>query len=324
MIRPFAIRTDAEKATDAIEKSVVSVLAYFDIFRYPLTIGEIEQFRAAGGANRDIHACLDRLLRKGIIFRVGDFYSLQSNILLGHRRKEGNMRALAMLDKAIRIGRFLYRFPYVKAVGISGSLSKNFATETSDFDFFIVTAANRLWIARTLMHAFKKLVILLGRQRYYCMNYYIDEKAMVLNDRNIYSAIELKTLLPVAGSQRFADLFSWNSWADDLLPFCSYRKQALPDPGKGFFKWIVESVFNNRLGERLDNWLFHISSKRWEKKELAGKTNERGEVMCLLTAKHFAKSNPGEFQERMLQLYENRCKVLLQQLQGGSISSENL
>src|SRR6266478_4413244 len=99
----------------------------------------------------------------------------------------------------MKIGRFLSRFPYVTGVGISGSLSKMDAREKADFDFFIVTKANRLWIARTIMHLFKKLTFITGKQHLYCMNYYLDEKALQLRDQNIYTAVEAITLIPVSG-----------------------------------------------------------------------------------------------------------------------------
>ncbi len=115
------------------------------------------------------------------------------------RRQQGNLRAEQLLPKAMKIGRFLSVFPYVRGIGISGSLSKMYAHEKADFDFFIITKANRLWIARTFMHLFKKLTFLTGKQHYYCMNYYLDEKALKLRDQNIYTAVEAITLIPVSG-----------------------------------------------------------------------------------------------------------------------------
>jgi predicted nucleotidyltransferase len=309
MLRPFFANI-----ADAGEQSIVSALAYFDIFRYPLTIGEIEQFRLKGEVGCDIHACLDSLIRRGIVFRIGDFYSLQSNHLLGYRRKEGNQRALIMIEKAVRIGRFLQRFPFVKAVGISGSLSKNFANEDSDFDFFIITSADRLWIARTIMHCYKKLAILFGKQRYYCMNYYVDELSLELKEQNIYTAIELKTVIPVAGQSTLEHLFSSNQWADEMLPYCNYRRQLHPDSQPGIIKRSIEALLNNKWGNKLDNFLFRFSSSRWKKKELQGQMNDRGDVMRLVTDKHFAKSNSGDFQERILRLYKQRSKDALGKL----------
>jgi hypothetical protein len=123
---------------------------------------------------------LQKLVIEKIIFRINEFYSLQNDPLLVEKRIKGNDRASKLLSKAMSIGAFLYRFPFVRAVGISGSLSKKYADEKADIDFFIITKSNRLWISRTVLHAFKKLTFLVGQQHFYCMNYFIDENALLI------------------------------------------------------------------------------------------------------------------------------------------------
>jgi hypothetical protein len=102
----------------------------------------------------------------------------------------------------------LYRFPFVRGIGISGSLSKNYADEDADIDFFIITSRNHLWIARTFLHGLKKLSFLVGKQDWYCMNYFIDEEALVIAEKNIFTATEVVTLKPVCGEKRDYNLFT--------------------------------------------------------------------------------------------------------------------
>jgi hypothetical protein len=87
-------------------------------------------------------------------------YSLQNNYALVDRRRNGNRKANQLLAKANEITKLLYNFPYVRAIGIQVLYSKNFADKNADIDYFIITKANRLWIARTLMHLYKKLPFL--------------------------------------------------------------------------------------------------------------------------------------------------------------------
>ena len=217
-----------------------------------------------------------------------------------------NRRAAQLLPKAIRIGRFLYRFPFVKGIGISGSLSKNVADEKADIDFFIITKANRLWICRTLMHLFKKLTFLAGRQHFYCMNYYIDEEALLLHEQNIFTAIEIRTLLPVSGEAAFRQFFSVNQWVNNWLPCHPLRptaaEQTRESTGKRFIEWIGD----NRMIDRIDNYLMQITGRRWQRKEKRGKRNKKGQRMGLATGKHFARSNPGGLKEKILSRYEEK------------------
>src|SRR6202022_4223033 len=93
----------------------------------------------------------------------------------------------------------------------------------SDIDFFIITKANRLWIARTLMHLFKKLTFLTGHQGWYCMNYYVDEEALQIEEKNIFTATELITLLPVCGNGTMEEFFRANNWASSYFPNYAIR-----------------------------------------------------------------------------------------------------
>lgn len=301
-----------KEETDIIscQQSILRTLAYFDIFHYPLHTEEIRTFSGIEMPEPLFTTCLQQLQEEEIIFTHHEFYSLQNNPLLVHRRRRGNERAARLLVKAERIGRFLYQFPFVRAVGVSGSLSKNFADEKADIDFFIITSANRLWIARTFMHLFKKLTYLAGRQHFYCMNYYIDDKAMLLEEKNIFTAIELKTLLPVSGEKIMQQFFGVNKWADQWLPVCDFRLQQRKDPPRSWFKQCIEWLFSNRMVNQLENYLFKITTRRWEKKAAKGERNRKGQTMGLITDKHFAKSNPGSFQEKVLMQYEQKLAAL--------------
>jgi hypothetical protein len=292
------------------ETAVLKTLAYFDIFQYPLKKSEIKQFSCNVLNDQLLDAALNDLVAAGLIFLHEGFYSLQNNPLRVSRRILGNLRAALLLPKAYKIGRFLYRFPFVRSVAISGSLSKNFADEKADIDFFIITKANRLWIARTLMHLYKKITFLTGRQHFYCMNYYIDENALLLNEQNIFTAMEIKTLLPVSGKKAVDLFFSANQWSSEWLPVCEFRQLAAPEPHRQLFKYCFEWMGNNRLGNILDNCLMRISKRRWQAKERKGKQNEKGQKMGLITGKHFARSNPGAFQEVVLDLYVTKLEQL--------------
>lgn len=291
------------------EAGILKLLAYFDIFHYPLTKNEIRQFLGRADEEENLDKTLRELLTRQIIFLHLGFYSLHNNPLLSHRRTEGNARAKAMLSKAFAIGRFLFRFPFVRAIGVSGSLSKNFADEKADIDFFIITKANRLWIARTIMHLFKKLTFITGHQHYFCMNYYIDEEAMLIGSQNIFTAIEIGTLLPVAGKETLDNFFSINNWSREFFSPREYKLQKRRK-GRHWLKSCTEWIFDNRIGDHFDNWLLKITTRRWQQKSNRGKRNKNGNTMNLVTGKHFSRSNPGAFQEKVLAKYEQKLMDL--------------
>ena len=295
-----------EHTIEKTESCILKMLAYFSVFDYPLTKDEIKRFLPPKARTTAIENALARLVMGRSIYKADEFYLLQDDLQLVKRRRDNNLRAKQLLPKAIRIGKFLSRFPYVTGVGISGSLSKMDAHEKADFDFFIVTKANRLWIARTIMHLFKKLTFITGKQHLYCMNYYLDEKALQLRDQNIYTAVEAITLIPVSG-KGIQDFFAANNWVSEW--FADYSLTTNDHQFKkatSGVKKVIEWVLNNKIGNRLDNYLMKVTTRRWKNKEEHRRLNYEGKEMALVTGKHYAWSNPGSFQEKITGLYDKK------------------
>ena len=49
-----------------------------------------------------------------------------------------------------------------------------------------------------------------------------------------------------------------------------------------------------------------ITQRRWNKKREEGKQNIYGLPMGMISGKHFSISNPGDFQEKVLQTYKEK------------------
>ncbi|MGZ3756977.1 MAG: nucleotidyltransferase domain-containing protein [Mucilaginibacter sp.] len=298
-----------------IKANILSTLAYFDIFNYPLTGGEIYLFLKNRYPQYDFNQAIKCLVDSKSIYQFDRFYTLKNNSALVSRRHEGNKKAAEMIKVADRISNLLVRFPYVRGIAISGSLSKNFADEDSDIDLFIITAPNRLWIARTLMHLFKKLTFLVNKQDYFCMNYYIDEHQLEIVEKTIYTAIEIVTLIPLQGDTQFEQFYAANAWTRDYLPNKIMRVSSAKPLKSDWFKTLFEFLFNNKIGDLLDNALMNITAGRWLKKTALKKLNAKGKVMALDVSKHYAKPDPGNFQYKLLKQYENKISTLLMEPQ---------
>jgi hypothetical protein len=295
----------------SMRSSILKVLAYFDIFDYPVTADEILFFMDREVSLIDLKAELEALTQKGLLFPDGNFYALRQDPELAIRRIRGNRHADELLKIAARISRQLYLFPYVRGIGISGSLSKHFADEQADIDYFIITRRNRLWIARTLMHLYKKMNYLRNRQNWYCMNYYVDEEALEIKEKNIFTATEMITLLPASGNGGLARFFDANDWTAHYFPHYRTRSKEAKGPvPTSFLKKTLEDLLNNRLGDRLDDLLHRWTTSRWQKKEQRGDRNVKGKRMSLQNEKHFSRPNPDNFQQRVLDRYAARLKQL--------------
>lgn len=289
---------------------LAAVLAYYDLFDYPLTLAELQRFVPKRDAGETRHA-LQQLLRAGAVFRSGDFYALRDDPGLARRRLVANHRAEPLLARAEKLSRALVRFPFVRAVLISGSLSKGCAAPGADIDYFIITAPGRLWTARTCMHLRKKLSYFSGRQHDYCMNYYIDEEALEIREKNLYTAMEIVTLLPMRGAGIVERFFAANAWTENFFPPHARDPRPPGSPGRpGFVARAFEYLLSGRGGDRLEDGLRTLTVSRWRKKENRGKRSSQGKPMSLDAAARYCKPNPVYFQHALLERYQARLSAL--------------
>ena len=306
-----------------IRNSILKVVAYFDIFNYPVSAQEILRYSDSITNKEELAVELEELCVNGCLFKIDEYYCLRDIPELIRDRVLNFERAEVLLAKAKIISRFLFRFPFVRAICISGSLSKHVADEKADIDYFIITEANKLWLARSIMHCWKKLSFITGHQHMYCMNYYIDEMAMIIEEKNIFTATELVTLMPVCGNGTLDEFFCSNDWTHKYFPNQTTAGKTSAEKNKEpWIKRIIEILFRNRLGDQLDDYLMKLTTIRWKQKEDEKRLNYRGERMGLRTDKHFSKPNPGFFQKKILQAFENRYKAC--KTKWDTIERENL
>lgn len=293
-----------------IRQDIIAALAYFDLFDYPLTQGELHRFAQGAHPARQIALELRNLLAEKRVYHYDGFFLLRDEPALVPRRRKGNEAARPLLQKAGGVARLLAAFPFVRGVAVSGSLSKNFADEHSDIDLFIITAPNRLWIARTLLHGLKKLSFLVRREQYFCMNYFVDEAELTIREKNIYTATEVATLLPLQGSAAFAAFFRANEWSLRYLPNHRLRISYVEDRKQPWWKQALEWCFDHAAGQVLDTALQHLTARRWKKKTEAGRRNNRGILLSMEAGRHFAKPDPRRFQAQLLARYDSRvCEL---------------
>jgi hypothetical protein len=294
--------------------SALKALAYFDLFDYPLTREEIGLFMNKKVGERDLDSALADLTASRVVIQHENYYALKDPAQQASRREAGNELAAQLLQTAFRISTFLYHFPFVRGIGISGSLSKNFADENADIDFFVIAKANRLWISRTLMHLFKKLTFIVGRQHWYCLNYYVDEKALAIQEKNIFTATEVATLIPVCGNGSMENFFTANAWIDSYYPNYVIDVESRKNSKHSRIKKSLEYLIDLFPANRLDNYLMRITAARWKRKERERRLNVAGRKMGLHTGKHFSKPNPEHLQKSILEMYEQRLKELKEKM----------
>lgn len=294
-----------------IRNSILKVLSYYDIFQYPLTRREIRSFMGKHCSEDKLILCLAELSESEVIFETEGFYSIRNDVLFKAQRIKENAAAEKQLKLAKRIAYFLTWFPYVKGIAISGSLSKQVAKEDSDIDFFLITKTNRLWISKIFLLILIKFASLLRLDTLLCINYIVDESSLEVPEKNIFTATEIITLLPVYGQHSFNRFIEANNWVYSFFP----NHKSFNNPAKEINQtWLGKSIeyfFDSELGDKIDSALLHYFDKRWKRLMSKNKFKKTGfQIGAVMADKHFCRPYPEHFQKKILQLYESKLKEL--------------
>lgn len=287
------------------QQEIIKAALYFDIFNYPLTRDELFENSAVLVSKPVFNEELGRLVKQGYLQQHGHF------IMTGERsekdvsrRLEGNEHARKIMPLAHDYSRKIAAYPFVEAVFLSGSLSKNFYDEKSDIDFFIVTKPGRLWICRTLLILRYKLMP--GeKKKYWCTNYFVSSESMTLPDVNLFTATELAYLIPTVNYKVYSSFLEQNIWYRANFP----NKPFIPDHNCSplpatLIKSAVEKLLGGRFGKWLDDKLLYVTLKRWQKKypELAAQDFE----LQFRSRKNVCKRHISGFQNKVLKNLEEK------------------
>lgn len=298
----------------SLESGCINCLQYFGLFKYPLKKDEIHRFNPVKCTPGEVENCLTEMHGRQSVFCYDEFYLTEDKTEWIKDRLEGNLRAALLLKKSPKYVRIISSFPFVKSIAISGSLSKNYASAEPDIDYFIITESNRLWIARTLLHLFKKLTFITGHQHFFCMNYFIDTNALELKQRNQYAAIELATLMPVYNESLVRLLIEKNNWIRQFLPNFSgnLNTDYLITGRNRQMKRFWEILFNLLFPEKLNRILMKITDKKWRKKWRHHNFTHEEYEQALQTEIHISKNHPDNYEKQVLDsLSENHPKPII-------------
>lgn len=288
--------------------NVLKPLLYFSLFRYPLTAQELFDYSDVE-SRETLAALLSQLIDKGVVHQIDEFYLMEDQPDWVERRRRGNRFALEVMAKALSVSKFIGKFPYVEGVGISGSLSKGYFGQDSDIDFFIITKHNRLWIARTFLVLYKK-IFLLNSRKHFCVNYFLSESALEIEEKNRFTATELATLIPMVGNGSFHAFYQKNTWVAEILPNKTVGQgiQKMLPLKKPAGSRLLERFLNLRPGQWLDAYFLRLTYKRWKVK--FNRMEDRHFNVAMKSTKNISKHHPLNFQHSVIHRLNEKYEEL--------------
>lgn len=162
----------------------------------------------------------------------------------------------------------LQAVPFVRMVGLNGSLAREEAKKSSDIDFLIITKKGRIWTCR----AFVTLMTHLTGQRRYgskvagriCLNRYQTDKFLEIKPHNHYHYLVFSNLIPLVDIEgTYLKYFLANRWMKDWARFIKFQDiSAGENRIMRFFRKIGENILDKKLGDFLEKQFKNLQRRR--------------------------------------------------------------
>lgn len=309
-VSPVTGDADGETIPD-LAWAILLTVSYSDLFDYPLQIPEVRRYLVGRTAtDEEIEEVLasDRRLR-GYLTRDRGFLCLAGRVGLAGKRLRRRANADRLWPSAVRYGKLIAGLPFVRMVGLTGALALRNVDESDDIDYFIVTETRRLWLTRALVIGVVRTAARLGVRL--CPNYLLTERALSLNDRNLFAARELTQMVPLAGAVAYDALRRANqSWVSRYLPNADGVPPS-PHPLEpieaGRLRGVAEAVLQRSWADPLENW---EANRKMRRLSAGLQFDRRGEVQY---GRDWCKGHTQGYGTRTLRTYAARVEDLARQ-----------
>jgi len=207
------------------KKNIIKTLCYSDVFDYPLRLSQIHRYL--------LEVKLDRKKILGEINNIsmigeknGYYYLLGKEENITKRIDRENL-SNEKFEKAKAAAKILSKIPFLKLIGVSGSLSMRNSNYLDDIDLFFIARKNTLWFVRFFVLL---LLMISGQKRKkgekvakdkICPNMFLSENEMSVDPRkqNLYMAHEVVQLKVLYNKDKTYEKFMHqNKWVENYLP----------------------------------------------------------------------------------------------------------
>ena len=292
--------SSARSAWTALVDAVRATVAYADLFDFPIDEHEIcrDLIGVPASLDETREAVAVALVTGSLILDDG-FVSLPDRTGLAALRRIRTERAARLWPIAYRFGRILATLPYVRMVGVSGSLAAGNPDDAADIDYFIVSIPGRLWLARAGAVALVRLAHLAGIRP--CPNYLLSTRALALAERDLYTAHELLQVVPVAGFGVYQQFRLANAWTANFLP--NRSRVATPSRREGLASALIRSSVELALPRSAASYV-----DGWEARRKAARlATADGEARFTADV---CEGHYGRNRRPLLQRFAARCREL--------------
>ena len=250
-----------------VQSGIIRMVAYFDMFDHPLATAELTRLLAPGEEDLMIRAC-GELADKGVISEQDGFWfraGRADTLPIRAERVAYGTRAWNTVERSSRI---LAELPFVRGVFLTGSLSKGCSEPQGDVDFLLLVEPGRVWCLKSMTEAVRKVAPVQIR-RTFCTNYLRDLESLDLQEKNLFTAVELATAVPMYGPRACTSFLESNRWAETFVPGWRWSEERAGNARHLPSRRAVNSLerwFHGAWADRVEGRLMERWDAYWEHK----------------------------------------------------------
>jgi predicted nucleotidyltransferase len=239
----------------ALVEAILRTIRYADLFDQAINVHDIVRYLDVRADDSQVVHTLARHIGRFWLSR-DDLYCLPDRSSLLARTQERARSAGTAWVSARRWATVMAHLPFVRMIAVTGSLAMNNMGPGSDIDYLVVTVPKRVWTTRLLLVAVVRLARLGGQEL--CPNYVLSTHVMQIEDQSLFTARELKQMVPVFGEDCYGEMMALNRWAQEYLPASSAPPRSdsvvwLSSFGRAA-KAFLEAVLGSKAFDRFEHW----------------------------------------------------------------------
>lgn len=172
--------------------------------------------------------------------------------------------------RAVRVAQFLSIVPFLRMIGLNGSLARGKIRETSDIDFLVVSTPGRLFTVRFLITI---IVHMFGLRRYgpyiagrICLNRYQTTDQLEILPHNMYHGEVFGPMIPLVDLEKTYEWYQRaNAWMEEagypiryrhLRGYQNLTRLMMP------FRLLGEYLLKGTIGDWIENYLTRYQTKK--------------------------------------------------------------
>lgn len=224
---------------------------YHSLFSFPLKEEEIKRWQPGKSIKFEFKKISPISFKRGFYFVKGEEKQIKERL----KKKKFSENKIKIAEKYVELLKFL---PFIRFIGITGSLAMKNADFDSDIDLLIITKRNTLWASRLLVLLFLKFKKISVRRSFdkevkdkLCLNMWLDEEDLEWHDRNLFSAHEIAQIVPIFNREKTYERFIFlNSWIFDFWPNAISNKEKFfknynPNKEESFLSRLIYFCVSN-------------------------------------------------------------------------------